>query len=621
MNSEQQRKIGLTSLVLLALAFIAAVIVSNSLLSGMRLDLTENKLYTLSDGTRSLLSNIDEPINLYYFFSDRETSDVQFLRSFATRVQEMLEEFAANSDGKLILNIIDPLPFSEDEDRASQFGLQPVSLGGLTESVYLGLAGTNSVGDQEIIPFFQPTKENFLEYDVARLIYTLANPIKTTIGLYSSLPVNGGFDSRTQQPTQAWAAIDQAEQVFDIRTLAEGFDTIDEDVEVLWLIHPANLGEASLYAIDQFIMRGGRALIFVDPVAEVAGGGANPLMGMNASNSSSLEPLFSAWGIDYDPSVVTADNQLALSINTGLSRPVRHIGLIGLDANTINQEEVITAGLQSINVGVAGSFSLNNDSQLTMTPLLSSSAESGKLPAAQFQSLQDPSDLFDNFTPTGVQQTIAGRLSGHIETAFPDGPALEDATDFQPLLATEEANIVLVADVDILSDRLWVQAQNFLGQQLLTAFASNGDFLVNALDNLSGSAELIGLRSRASFTRPFEKVEELRVAADAQFRATEERLQAELAETERNLGELQAARDDNSSLLMSEGQQRELQRFLDEQVRIRQELRAVRRNLDADIEQLGTRLKMINIGLIPLAVLIFALIRWVISRRPRRSHA
>jgi len=234
---------------------------------------------------------------------------------------------------------------------------------------------------------------------------------------------------------------------------------------------------------------------------------------------------------------------------------------------------------------------------------------------------QIPNDLFDNFTPAGVQRTIAARLSGRIETAFPDGPALEDATDFQTLLATEEANIVLVADVDILSDRLWVQAQNFLGQQLLTAFASNGDFLVNALDNLSGSAELIGLRSRASFTRPFEKVEELRLAADAQFRATEERLQAELAETERNLGELQAARDDNSSLLMSEDQQRELQRFLDEQVRIRQELRAVRRNLDADIEQLGTRLKMINIGLIPLAVLIFALMRWVISRRPRRSRA
>jgi ABC-type uncharacterized transport system involved in gliding motility auxiliary subunit len=381
------------------------------------------------------------------------------------------------------------------------------------------------------------------------------------------------------------------------------------------LVHPTGLSDASLYAIDQFVMRGGRLLAFVDPFAESAGAG-NPMMGQTAQNTSTLEPLFSAWGIEFNSSLVTADERLALSITAGFGqRPVRHIGLLGLDESAINQEEIVTSGLTSINVGVAGSLATSDASSLTMTPLLRASEDSAQISATLFQFLQDPSMLYDSYSRGGVQQTIAARFSGPLSSAWPEGSPLEGADAQAHLDEAPAVNMIVVADVDMLGDRLWVQVQSFLGQQLMTAFASNGDFLINALDNLSGSADLISLRSRASFSRPFDRVEELRLAADAQFRSTEQQLEAELDETERNLGELQAAREDTNSLMMTPEQELEVQRFLDEQVRIRRELRAVRLNLDRDIEQLGTLLKVINIGLIPFAVLLILLARVYIGRR------
>jgi ABC-type uncharacterized transport system involved in gliding motility auxiliary subunit len=276
-----------------------------------------------------------------------------------------------------------------------------------------------------------------------------------------------------------------------------------------------------------------------------------------------------------------------------------------------------------VNLGVAGHFELAEGASAKLTPLMTSSVESQIMPADRFQFLPDPEELLNGFTPGGKEYVLAARLEGPLKSAFPDGAPMgeerEEAVDAAlasaHLASTDNANLVLVADVDVLSDRLWVQAQSFLGQRLMTAFASNGDFVINALDNLSGSAALIGLRSRATFTRPFTTVEELRRRADLEFRATEDRLEAELTQTEQRLQELQAARSDGNSLLMSPEQQTEIQRFLDEQVRIRQELRAVRRNLDADIDRLGTWLKAINIALVPILLTIAALAVVVVRRR------
>ena len=654
MSADRQRNLGTLSLVLLALVFVAAVTANNSLLTGLRIDLTEDNLYTVSPGTRNVLASIVEPINVYLFFSDSETADIAPLRNYANRVREMLEELESAGGGNLVLHVIDPVPFSEDEDRAAQFGLQPITLG-LGQSLYFGLAATNSVGDAEVIEIFNPDRERFLEYELARMIYSLARPDKVVVGVHAGVSMTAGFDPQTQRVTEPWVVYSQAGQLFEMRSLPPGFTEIEEDVDVLWLVHPRALEDETLYAIDQFVMGGGRALIFLDPFAEVDMAAAMDPAAMAAGSASDLEPLLSGWGVEFSAGEVVADNEYALSVTTGLSmRPVRHLGLLGLDATAIDTGDVITDGLYNINVGTTGHFSVAEGSTVALQPLMSSSSNAETLPAIQMQMLTDPEALLDDFAPSGESYILAARLAGPLDSAYPDGPAAEELPDAEGDLAegadgtdgdsdddagsdagpeeadsvspesqadsahlasTDSANVILVGDVDILSDRLWVQQQNFLGQTLATAFANNGDFLINALDNLSGSADLIGIRARGTYSRPFTRVQALRRQADAQFRQTEQRLQAELSETENRLSELQDARTDQGSLLMSDEQQAEIQRFLDEQVRIRQELRGVQRNLDRSIERLGTVLQFINIGLVPLLLTAAALSAVVVRRR------
>jgi gliding motility-associatede transport system auxiliary component len=624
MSTRVRQRIGYSTLVLMLLAFIVAVMATNVLLRGWRIDLTKNQLYTLSPGTRKVLQKIDEPINLYLFFSNQETQGLPALRAYASRVTETLQEFAAHApEGKLVLHVVDPLPFSEDEDRAEQFGLQAANVG--DKNVYFGLAGSNSVGTTDTIPFFdpEPSKEAFLEYDLARLIYNLANPKKTVVGLLSGAPIGGSFDPQTQQPTQPWVIVEQARQVFELRMLPETTLKIDDDINVLWIVHPAMLDDATQYAIDQFVMRGGRALIFVDPMAEILATQQEP--GLAPPPSSSLDKLFKAWGVEFSTMDVVADNRYALGIRQG-QKSVRHVGLLGLDMDAMSRDDVITSGLGTVNVGLAGYFKSAEGATSKLTPLLQSSTEAETVPVTRFQFLPDPGELLNGFKATGTQYTIAARLEGPLKSAFPDGPPkppegreapVDDKLKTEHKATTDSANLVLVGDVDVLSDRMWAQVQNFLGQRLVNAFANNGDFVINALDNLSGSADLIGLRSRATFSRPFTTVDKLRRDADAKFRETEKELQAQLSDTERKLGELQAGRNDKSSALMNSAQQDEIQRFLGEQVKIRQQLRAVRHELDQDITNLGTTLKVINILVMP--VVLIGLLLLVAAARRRKA--
>jgi ABC-type uncharacterized transport system involved in gliding motility auxiliary subunit len=634
MSTKSQQQISISSLLFLLLAFVAAVIVSNQLFRGWRIDLTENNLYTLSDGTKRILENIDEPVNLYFYYSDQATAGIPSLRSYANRVRELLEEMDDVAGGNIDLRIIDPLPFSEDEDRAAQFGLQGVQLGTTPDPIYMGLAGTDSLDNVEIISFFQPDKEAFLEYDIAKLIDTLANPARTVIGLVSDLELSGGFDMQSQQMRNPWVIYEQAQQLFDVRDLGAAFEEISDEISLLWIVQPKNLANATLYAIDQYIMRGGKALIFVDPVADADPASVEGMpQGMPPmGQGSDLPELFSAWGLDFSAEEVVADAQLALQISSGMNRrPTRHFGYLGITMDRMNEDDIVTADLSAINMATAGHFRLSEDSAASMEPLLRSSSISSTMPATKFSFLPDPSALQNDFAPSGTEHVLAARISGTLPSAFPDGPPPaavssedgdpqdEERTENHLAESVEPANLLVVADVDMLSDTLWVQVQNFFGQQLASAFASNGAFVINALENLSGSSDLIGVRSRASYTRPFTRVEAIRVDAEAQFRATEQRLQSELAETERRLRELQSSREDSGNILLSPEQQAEIDRFVDQRASIRQELRAVQRGLDRDIENLGTLLKVINISLVPVLLTVFILI--AVWRRSRAGAA
>ncbi|MDX1480299.1 MAG: Gldg family protein [Woeseiaceae bacterium] len=645
MSTKQQQRIGTSSLLVLLLAFVTAVIVTNELFRGWSLDMTEDNLYTLSDGTERILEKIDEPINLYFYFSDQASAGIPSLRTYASRVQEMLEEFEERADGKINLSIIDPLPFSEEEDRATQFGLQGVQIGATPDPIYFGLAGTDSVDNQEVIPFFQPDKEAFLEYDIARLVSTLANPERTVIGLVSGVEMTGGFDPQTQGLTPAWVVYEQANQLFEIRNLGTAFEAIPDEVSVLWIVQPKNLSNATLYAIDQFVMRGGAALVFVDPVADVDPAQAEGMpQGMPPlGQGSDLPLLFDAWGIEFPADRVVADAQLALPITTPQSpRPVRHYGFLGVSSNWMSDDDIVTGDLNVVNLATPGFIRPAEGGAATIEPLLESSESSMSMPATRFSFLPDPSILQESFTPSGERKTLAARISGTLPSAFPNGPpddtvssdeepaAPEDAatdsagaddgeSDAHLAESAQPANLIVVADVDLLDNQMWVQVQNFFGQRLANAFASNGAFVINALESLAGSPDLIAVRSRGSFTRPFTRVDALRARAEAEFQETENRLQQELADTERRLRELQSSREDAGNLLLSPEQQAEIDRFIDQRADIRRELRAVQRNLDADIERLGTVLKVINIGLVPFLLTVLAL--FAVWRRNRRDAA
>jgi ABC-type uncharacterized transport system involved in gliding motility auxiliary subunit len=639
MDKTRTRALGGTALIIIAVLFVAATMVSNALFRGMRVDLTENQLYTLSDGTRAVLRDIGEPINLYFYYSDKATEDLPQWRSHARRVREMLEEFVAVSRGKLNLQIIDPQPFSEAEDEAARFGLPAVPVRGAEDGIFLGLAATNAVDDEEIIPFFDPAKEKFLEYDLARLVYSLDNPEKPVVGLLSSMPLQTGFDPMTNRMRDPWAVTEQIQQLFEVRNLEDGLGEIDEDIDVLMIVHPKDLSQATLYAIDQFVMAGGRALVFVDPFSQfeqVDTDPNNPTAAMLADRSSNLPTLFDAWGIDFSADAAILDAGAALQVPARNGRgAVSHFGLIGLSGDSLDEEDVITSGLTSLNFLVAGWFELAEDSALEMEALVVSTEQSMTAPVQRFQVTVDPAELQDDFSADGVRRPIAVRVSGSLPSAFPDGPpsagdaaqaaadgdSEEGATESGHLSETaESANLILVGDVDLLGDQLWVRVQRLFGERLLEALASNGDFVVNALDNLTGSSDLISVRGRASSVRPFERVEELRREAALRFRDKEQELQQELDEAERRLSELQSARSDDNLLLLSDEQRAEIERFQDRKLEIRRELRRVRRELDRDIEQLGTALKIINIALMPALVILFAIgSAWYSSRRKQRG--
>ena len=625
---EARNSYGSAGLVAVFAVFIVAVTLANVAFRGIRLDLTENSLYTLSDGTISILESIPEPINVYFFYSDKAAQNVPALRTYASRVREMLQEFEQHADGRLTVTVIDPLPFSEQEDRAAEFGLQSINLGASPEPIYFGIAATNSIGDQEIIPFLDPSKESFLEYDLAKLIYALSEPEKPVIGLLSGLQMTAGFDPATQQMTQPWIIADQISQLYELRQLPKDLDRIDDEIDLLMVVHPKDLTDKTLYALDQYILGGGHALLFVDPYAEADRSPA-PTPGMPPmSGASNLNRLLEAWGVSIDPEHVVGDDRFALTV-TGLgNRPVRYLPMFGVDRTGMDQDDVITAGLSNVNLGFPGHIEVAEDATATVTPLLQSSDLAGLIPVATLAFMQDPDSIRQNFAPADHRLVLAARIQGEVPSAFPDGlpappgsdPGAETTPDEGLRKAAQPINVVLVADTDLLTDRLWAQVQNIFGQRLTTAFAGNGDFVVNALDNLSGSSALISIRGRATYTRPFTRVEDLRREAEERFRSTEEGLQQQLQQLESRLAELQANREDSGVMILSPEQAAELERFKEERLRVRKELRKVRRELDQSIEDLGTWLKVINIGLMPALITILVLVMLGVRRRHRSAH-
>lgn len=605
-----------TGLLILLLAFIAFNMASNVLLPGARVDLTDQKLYTISPGTRQILKDLDEPITLYFFFSERASKDMVVLRNYARRVEETLHEYERVADGKIKLQIIDPQPFSEAEDRAAEFGLQAVPLSQTGEQLYFGLAGTNELAQRETIPFFALEQEGLLEYELSRLVNSLAHPEKPQIGMISGLPIAGGMNPMSGQPSPPWVAYEQMQQMFDVQTLDSELDTIPDTIDVLLLVHPKALSEAALFAVDQFVLRGGKLLAFIDPMAESDQSMEAMIDGMADGKASDLGPLLAAWGVEYNPEQVVLDARLGMSVGRGEGQlPARHIGWLEVEADYMDRDDTVTAPLQLLTLASTGALQPLAESSTQFTPLLSSSNNSALVPSSRFANLPDPEVLLNGFKRDDKIYHFAARLQGPAQTAYPDG--LEGRAP--GIAKADNINVIVVADTDMLTDRMWVQVQDFYGQRIPQPWADNGGLLINALDNLSGSEALISVRSRGNFSRPFTVVENLQRKAERRYRASEQRLQQQLEQTEQRLIELQQGQDPAQLTELTAEQESAIQGFLDEKLAIRKQLRDVRYGLNADIERLGNRLKALNIVLVPAVLTLGVLLWWMVGRLRRRS--
>ena len=666
-------------LVSITAGLVLSVAMISFMPSSLRIDLTEDRLYSLSDGTRNIVSNLDQQLEVMFFYSDSATEDIPQIRSFATRVQELLREIVMASNSNLRLNVIDPEPFSEDEDLATQFGIQPVPVTQGGEEIYFGLVVTNGSGENmpfnmqvsETIPLIRPDQEEFLEYEVIKLVAKVNNPDLPVVGLITQLDIDGGFDPVRGQATAPWMVMEYIRQLYEVRRVdIAGIDAnnhIDDEVDILMVVHPQDLSEEILYQIDQYIMRGGAIMLFLDPNADSMVTQSPQGTLIPAGMRSELPRLLEAWGIAFENDKVLADNELALRVVMGQSRrPSPHLGMLGVQRNYLAQNDIITNGLETINFSSAGAIAQLEETSTIFEPLIESSTDAMLMDAALLENLADPSVLFDEFVSSQQSYVVAARVSGLLDSAFPEGRpivseegeesesqseitsnslASEDTVVEQEVVGSEEAeeeiaeaveeevievrehisgsgtiaNIVVFADTDFLSDRMWVQVAQFLGRRIPQPFANNGDLIINALDNLSGSADLVSIRSRGRYSRPFTRVLDLQREADDRLRTEEADLLSRLAETEASLADLNQVEDGEPIGQITPEIQSEIDRFNGEMLETRRRLRDVQYQLTEDIERLGANLKAIDTALIPILLTIILLVMHYLRVQRRKS--
>lgn len=630
-----------TGLAVAVALFVTVNVLSHVALRSARVDLTEQRLYTLSEGSRNILQSLDEPVTLRFYVSRKLAVELPGIQGYTSRVLELLQEYEQAAGGNLILHVIDPEPFSEEEDRAVGYGLQGVPLDQGNVQFYFGLAGTNATDDRELIPFFQQSREEFLEYDLTKLVYRLANPKQKVVGLLSILPVDGGPQMPfPQAPGRApWMIMDSIRDVMDVKVLDKTVTDVPEDVDVLMVVHPKQLSAPTLYAIDQFVLRGGRAVIFVDPHSEADRVLPNPQnpMGMQGPRNSGLGRVFDAWGIELVEGSVVADLPLAKRVNFQKQDRMAVADYpvwIDLTPRQLNAEDVVTAKLPNLTMASAGILRKKEDSAIEWTPLVETDDQAMQIDATRLQFLPDVEGILRDYRPGEEPLVLAARLTGKVKTAFPDGrPPAEDQQEpetaggdketQQPPHLTESAepiNVIVVADTDMLQDRFWVQVQNFLGQRIGIPTSANNDFVTNALDNLTGSHDLISVRNRGSFSRPFTLVRAIQQEAETRFRQKEQALQLRLKETERKIQDLQSGKKDQTTIILSAEQEAALEGFRQELVATRKELRSVQHELQKNIETLENVVKFLNIGLMPLVIAVGGVVLSAYTMRRHRGN-
>jgi gliding motility-associatede transport system auxiliary component len=610
--------------VLVALNFIFGVF-------NFRADLTQGNVYTLSPGTRAILGKLEAPVRLRLYYTQGGEAVPVALKTFAKRVEDLLKEYETAGKGKVIVEKFNPEPDSDAEDSAALDGIE----GQLTnsgEKFYLGLS-ISFLDQKAAIPVLAPDREQLLEYDVTRGIAQVGEAKKPVIGVMSGLPVMGrSLDPvKKQQPTEPWAVIEEMKKIFDVREVKLDAQKIPDDIKVLLVIHPRNLSEETEYAIDQYVMRGGKLIAFVDPYAyfDQQPDLQNPFGG-NQAGQSTFYNLFKAWGVDVDMGKVVAD----LSFASG-EGPRLLPTLLSLNTQALNPDDVVTSQVGTMLIPFGGTFKNKLADGLKQTVLAHTSKNSMPVDLIIATLSGEPSTR--GFQPSGEEMPLAVRLTGKFYSAFPQGkpkpyvsPRAEKKKDDKKdekkeadepqLKQTKEDNtVVLVADVDMLSDGAAVDIQDVFGQRVAVPKNGNLAFALGLVENLSGDNNLMSLRSRASFTKPLTVVRDMESRAQQQYLGRIKELEDSLNQTQENLKKLQNSKAGVTSSILTSEQQVELDNFRKKAAEARIALKQLRKNLRVETDTLQFWTKVVNIGLVPLLVALAGLALALAKRRRIRK--
>ncbi len=617
-------------------AMLAILVAVNFILSGLRVrkDLTEDKVYTLSDGTREILKKIDTKVKIRFYYTQKENQMPVMLKNYARRIEDLLVEYRQAAPKFIEIEKLDPQPDTDAEDSANLDGVdgQMIQTG---EKIYLGVS-ISSLDQKVALPFLSPDRERQLEYDLSRAISRVARPEKPVVGVMSALPVFGQAPNpmmmrmgQQGQQQPEWTAISELKQDFEVKEIEMTAGEIPSDVTVLVVIHPRGITEATEYAIDQFLMRGGRLIAFLDPISIIdrQNTGGNPMMGGGPQTSSGLDRLTKAWGLNFDKGKVVADSQFVSRMMRG-NQVENAPAVLSLTAEAVSTNDIATGEIDSLLLPFAGSFSGTVVAGLTQTVLLHSSKASQIVDG--FMAQMGGQSILQNFQPSNTEQSLAVKLTGKFKTAFPDGKPgatpdvkkdgdekKDDGKKAEHLKeGKEEGAVVLVADSDMLFDQFCVRVQNMLGMRIVTPMNANLTFLQNVVEQLSGDSSLINTRTRGIKQRPFTLIAKMQNEAQDKFRSRIKELEDSLQETQRRLNELQRTKEDaNQRFILSPEQKKELENFRQKQVDTNKELKNLRKDLRREIVSLQNKLKWVNIAGMPVVVTVFGLLLGFIKRQ------
>jgi len=600
------------ALALAAVVFVAGNLAAHRWLAGWRVDVTDAGLHTLSPATRSVLAGLEEPVVIDFYASAGLAARAPVLAEHAGRVRELLDAYAAAAGGRLVVRAHDPAPFSPAEDAALAAGLAGLPAPGRGEPVYLGLTARDALDRRQTVAVLDPAAAADLEYTLTRVIARLARTTPIRVGVLSTLPLAGAPGPAGARPPFAiWTRL---AELYALRPVPTDAAAVDPDLDVLLVVHPRGLPPATLYAVDQYVLAGGRAVVFVDPYSEAEARRAPPPERFRPRHSD-LGPFAAAWGLGFDPAIAAIDVRAAIPVELadgpGAARPVPYPAWLALSRPNLDRTDPITARLESLSVGSAGVLDPRPGDGRRIAALAVTSPDSARIDAGRLAAGPDPRGLIADFRAGGTPLLLAARLRGPVAGAFPDGPpeGAKAPPGGHRAGSDGSADLVVVADTDLLDDRFWTRSRARDGR--IAAFAGNADFVANAVEVLAGAPDLTALRGRTAARRPFERIEALRAEAEGRLRATEQRLLAELEDAQ---AELRRRRADGTA------RDAVLDRLRADALALRAELRGVRRALDRDVAALERRLTAANIAGVPLLIALAGLtVATVRARRRRRE--